>query len=216
MKQLHWRHADTWMLGLAVAWLFWTGAVWQHATWLSTFDTTVANFWHHSPAWFQQAMVFYTQFGNPTMVTIITLIIAGLLWIKHQPRAAIFVAFNTWILAGYGNYLIKQLIARPRPTAWRLVQIGGYSYPSGHSTTTTILIGSLLVIAFDHWRNRTALNWVTGFGCLLVLLMMISRVVVGVHYPSDTIGGLLLGCLLLYISTRLSTPYRFGPLKQKI
>ncbi|MBU7447136.1 MULTISPECIES: phosphatase PAP2 family protein [Lactiplantibacillus] len=214
MKQRAWRHSDWAMAVIFLIWLCWTAAVWQRVTWLVQFDTHVANFWHASPQWFQRIMVGYTQLGNPHAITLITLLIGATIWLRHDQRATLFFWGNTWILAGYGNYLVKQVIQRPRPTAWRLLEIGGYSYPSGHSTTTTVLIGSLLVLAFDYWHRQPKTNLLAVLGCAAILLMMISRVVVGVHYPSDTIGGLLLGSVLLYISTRLSGPYRHGPLKQ--
>ncbi|MEO3733707.1 phosphatase PAP2 family protein [Lactiplantibacillus plantarum] len=213
LKQRSWQRSDSLILLIFIGWLGWTAAVWQRAPWLTHFDTTVANFWHHSPQWFQHAMVTYTQLGNPHTITIITLIIGLALWLGHNPRGAVFFWVTTWLIAGYGNYLIKQVIMRPRPTAWRLVQIGGYSYPSGHSTTTTVLIGSLLVLAFDYWHRNALTGWLTALGITSILLMMISRVIVGVHYTSDTIGGLLLGSVLLYISARFSTRYRHGPLR---
>ncbi|MFC6179954.1 phosphatase PAP2 family protein [Lactiplantibacillus daowaiensis] len=213
MTRHKWRPLDFWMLGLTAFWFFWTGLVAQPAQFIHDFDQAIALPLHHSPQWFQQLMVGYTQLGNPHNLTIITLVLGlGLLMLK-QPRATIFLWINTWIFGGYGNYFVKQIIQRPRPTAWRLVQIGGYSYPSGHSTSTTLLIGSLIVIAWDLWPNRYRLKrWLLGIGASLVGLMMVSRIIVGVHYPSDTVGGLILGCCLLYLSVRLTTGRRTGPL----
>ncbi|MDN6577541.1 MAG: PAP2 family protein, partial [Lactiplantibacillus plantarum] len=107
MKQRSWQRSDSLILLIFIGWLGWTAAVWQRAPWLTHFDTTVANFWHHSPQWFQHAMVTYTQLGNPHTITIITLIIGLALWLGHNPRGAVFFWVTTWLIAGYGNYLIK-------------------------------------------------------------------------------------------------------------
>lgn len=201
---------------LALFWLGWSWAVWQQATVITWFDQAIALPLHHSPAWFQTAMVQYTHLGDPHSITILTVIIGLVLILSRQSKGALFFWLNTWGLAGYGNYLVKQLIQRPRPTAWRLVQIGGYSYPSGHSTTTTVLIGSLLVIAFDLLKNRRLKQALFGLGAVIILLMMVSRIVVGVHYPSDTIGGLILGSCLTYLSMRLTTGHRSGQIHFRI
>jgi len=210
-----WHRSDLGMGILVLFWLGWSWAVWQHAAIITWFDQAIALPLHHSPAWFQTAMVHYTHLGDPHSITTLTLIIGLVLILIRQTKGAIFFWFNTWILAGYGNYLVKQLIERPRPTAWRLVQIGGYSYPSGHSTTTTVLIGSLLVIAYDLLKNQQLKRWLFGLGAVIILLMMISRIVVGVHYPSDTLGGLMLGTCLTYLSARLSHGHRRGNFKFK-
>jgi undecaprenyl-diphosphatase len=215
MASKRWRTQDTLMSGLLLLWFGWTIAVAQSATIIRQFDQAIAIPLHHSPQWFQQAMVSYTQLGNPHMITIITTIIGMALLLMRQPRATLFFWINVWVLGGYGNYFIKQIIQRPRPTAWRLVQIGGYSYPSGHSTTTTLLIGSLLVIAWDLLKQTPLKRSLLGLGILMVLLMMISRIIVGVHYPSDTFGGLMLGSCLLYLSTRLTAGHRTGPIRLK-
>lgn len=213
MTHAKWRASDTWMLGLFILWLIWTVLVAQSAGIIHLFDQSIALPLHHSPQWFQQLMVGYTKLGNPHSITIITLILGGALWLFRQPRATLFLWINTWILGGYGNYFVKQIIERPRPTAWRLVQIGGFSYPSGHSTSTTMLIGSLIVIGWTLYPKSTTKWWLLGIGLILILLMMMSRIIVNVHYPSDTLGGFMLGSCLLYLSTRLTTGYRTGPLK---
>ncbi|BDZ30570.1 phosphatase PAP2 family protein [Lactiplantibacillus sp. WILCCON 0030] len=210
-----WRRRDIGMLILALAWLGWSIAVWQQAAVITWFDQAIALPLHHSPQWFQTAMVSYTHFGDPRNITMITTMIGVLLILSRESKAAVFFWINTWILAGYGNYFVKQLIQRPRPTAWRLVQIGGYSYPSGHSTTTTVLVGSLLVIAYDLLKSRQLKRWLFGLGVAIILLMMISRIVVGVHYPSDTVGGLMLGTCLTYLSLRVSQGHRRGNFKFK-
>jgi len=208
-----WRRRDLGIGILALIWLGWTWAVSQNAAAIQWFDQAIALPLHHSPQWFQTAMVSYTKLGNPQTITILTLIIGLLLILGRQSKAAVFFWLNTWGLAGYGNYLVKQLIQRPRPTAWRLIQIGGYSYPSGHSTTTTVLVASLLIIAYDRLKSRNLKQWLFGAGVVIILLMMISRIVVGVHYPSDTVGGLMLGICLTYLSFRLTTGHRQGNFK---
>lgn len=206
----HWHRSDTAMLLLFGGWLYWAFAVWHRANWLVAFDRTVALRLHYSPHWFQSGLLTYTLLGNPHSMTIIIAIVTVLLLLLRQSKGAVFFVINAGVLAAFGNYLVKQLIQRPRPTAWRLTNIGGFSFPSGHATTTTVLIGSLLVLAYDLIQDPTVKRWLLGIGLVLILAMLISRIVVGVHYPSDVLGGAVLGSLILYVSARITAGHRTG------
>lgn len=207
---IRWRRQDSAMLALFFFWLYWVYAVWSKADWLVSFDHHVALTLHQLPQGLQSGLLAYTLVGNPHSMTLIIIGVSVLLIVLRQTKSAVFFAINAGLLAAYGNYLVKQLIMRPRPTAWRLTNIGGFSFPSGHATTTTVLVGSLLVLAYDWLNNPTVKHWLLGAGIIVIALMLISRVVVGVHYPSDVLGGTMLGALLLYVSTRLTSGHRTG------
>jgi len=93
------------------------------------------------------------------------------------------------------GWSLKLGLGRPRPELWpRLVQDYGASFPSGHSLYAAVLayVGVLL-----SWQTRWR-RLVICLSLLWVLLMGLSRVYLGVHYPSDVLGGWLLG--LLWVS----------------
>jgi membrane-associated phospholipid phosphatase len=110
--------------------------------------------------------------------------VAGVVWVA----AASVIA---WALSHYG---LKPLIARPRPfvpmpTVLTLIpRPHGYSFPSGHATVAGALIAGLWIYS----TARTAL-----IGTLAGLLLSFDRVYVGVHYPGDVLGGLVLGALVV-------------------
>lgn len=90
--------------------------------------------------------------------------------------------------------LVKVLVARPRPHLFHQpIQAGGYSFPSGHSVgaTTLLLLVSFLTWHVSHSRGLTAA--VTVVCVVLAGLIGLSRVVLGVHWPSDVVGGFALG-----------------------
>ena len=102
--------------------------------------------------------------------------------------AVITVAIG-WAL---GN-LVKQLVGRARPVVEDAVtHLPGYSFPSGHSTNTTVAAIALLVLLWPLWRRRgrAVATAVAVAGALVVGL---DRVLLGVHFPSDVLGGYLLG-----------------------
>ncbi len=102
--------------------------------------------------------------------------------------AAITVALG-W---GLGN-VVKQLVARARPVVENAVDHApGYSFPSGHATNTTVASIVLLVLLWPLLRHRGRTVAVV-LVVALVLLIGLDRVMLGVHYPSDVLGGYLLG-----------------------
>jgi undecaprenyl-diphosphatase len=89
--------------------------------------------------------------------------------------------------------LIKLLVSRPRPDVEHLQAVAGSSFPSGHSTQASAFWLSLALLARDLVGSRGA-RWLAAGGALaIVLAVAASRVVLGVHYPSDVIAGVLLG-----------------------
>jgi undecaprenyl-diphosphatase len=98
------------------------------------------------------------------------------------------------------NEILKLLIDRDRPTLFRLPGFEnqtGASYASGHSLFATVVLGALLFIVLTYISKRwlKVLLWIIAI--VLSVAVMYSRIYVGVHYPSDTIGGLLLGIAFL-------------------
>ena len=93
---------------------------------------------------------------------------------------------------------IKHVVERPRPDAEdQLVHAAGFSFPSGHSATSMAVYATLtflLIRAVDRDRVRIAVGVAGG---LVVLAVGLSRVFLGVHYPTDVLAGWLTGGLLV-------------------
>jgi undecaprenyl-diphosphatase len=91
------------------------------------------------------------------------------------------------------SWVDKLLVHRPRPPVAHLETVTSSSFPSGHATTTTAFYLALLIGLAAGARSR-ALIWLLALAtALLILGVAASRVYLGVHYPSDVIGGALLG-----------------------
>ena len=91
------------------------------------------------------------------------------------------------------SYLVKQLVARPRPPVEHLEAVSGYSFTSGHAVQASAFWFSL-VLALRAARIAPTLERVAAaLALVLVAAVAISRVYLGVHYPGDVVAGILLG-----------------------
>ncbi|MFP5452923.1 phosphatase PAP2 family protein [Parvimonas sp. G1604] len=94
------------------------------------------------------------------------------------------------------NELIKHIVLRKRPIEFFIINVAGYSYPSGHSMNI-----SAFYLTFRFLLNRKKKNrYLDIFIYVLIIMIALSRVILGVHWPTDVIVGLTLG----YLSYRLS------------
>lgn len=101
------------------------------------------------------------------------------------------------------NYVLKNIFERARPDAFHLVVAAGYSFPSGHAMVSLCFYGMaafLLARVMPSWRWRYMLGVVIA---VLILAIGISRIYLGVHYPSDVVAGYTAGTMWLMFSIAL-------------
>ena len=121
------------------------------------------------------------------------LLILGLALRKRRVEAWWYTAAA---LSGWALYALAKLaVHRPRPHIIpRLMHgAGWYSYPSGHSMLAPIIFGLGIIVWAAPWPSAALRRAALALAALLALGIGFSRVYVGVHYPSDVVGGLLLG-----------------------
>ncbi len=115
--------------------------------------------------------------------------LAGLLlaWRRAWDRAVLVVACP--LLGGLVDIGIKDLVARPRPV-WvhPIVHASGYAFPSGHTMGSMVTYGALGLVGWWGWRGTTRRLALVGL-VVVTGLVGVSRVVLGVHWPSDVLGG---------------------------
>jgi undecaprenyl-diphosphatase len=140
---------------------------------------------------------FITALGSFKISALAAVGFALLLFAQRRPKAITYgylicVSFAMmWIL----NTLLKEIFRRSRPELDHLLVVHGYSYPSGHAMISMGFYGMLFVIWALEWNGRDVLSrWLPVFcGTLFVLLIGLSRVMLGVHYPTDVFAGFAAG-----------------------
>lgn len=155
------------------------------------FDDVTMHWMHlHQAPWLTACGRALAWFGNPPVIVIIAVagVLIGLFWRKVRGAA--------WTLpiAVFGAALIiqgvKLVFRRPRPSLFHpLLHETGYSFPSGHSLIAVVvygLLGYFLMHVFRHHAAKVAVAICTA---ALVVLIGLSRVYVGVHYPTDVLAG---------------------------
>jgi len=125
--------------------------------------------------------------------SILTIALAGLLLGLRRPGAAAAIA-STW-LAECASSLAKELLQRPRPPGASVESLlnESWSYPSGHVVRAVVVVAVLVWLATRgrSWNSRTLMALVAGL--VAGVLMGIARIASGAHWPTDVLGGLLLG-----------------------
>lgn len=143
--------------------------------------------------WLTGVAVDVTALGSITLVVLITAIaLCILLALKDRP-AAWQLLLNS-VGAGIWTKITKNMIERARPEdVTHLVQVSGFSYPSGHSLVSASLYLTIALLAARHLPTMKGRILLLGLAVALISLVGISRVYLGVHYPSDVASGVLLG-----------------------
>ena len=149
-----------------------------------------------------------TSFIDPLGIIIwVSALVLFFLYKKWKLEAALLA--GNLVLHGILIKLIKLVYQRSRPSISHLVEEGGYSFPSGHAMATAIVVGTLIIIVQQRMQNQQIKRLVQGLLLLFILTIMASRVYLGVHYPTDVIGGVLLGFAILNIEFPFYDKLRF-------
>lgn len=134
-----------------------------------------------------------TRLGNPTAVVLITLITLGILWQKRYRREAKIFLLNC--LGGtILSYGLKLAFSKPRPQLWKLlISETSYSYPSGHALGSMVLYGFLVYLLSTHYPKYAKVFY--SVATTLIAAIGLSRLYLGVHWPTDVMAGYGVGFL---------------------
>ena len=136
-----------------------------------------------------------TYMGNWQTITLLCIVL--LLFRKTRLRYGVPVSAGA-IFVTIFNRIIKLIFKRPRPEeSLHLIEEGGYSFTSGHSITSMVVFGLLIYLVRKYVKNRKAANILTAALAVPWIFIGLSRIYMGVHFPSDVLAGWALGAAVL-------------------
>ena len=144
-------------------------------------------------------MINITKLGDTNYVLLISSILffIFLFSIKDKFISLIYIV-SVSAIAGI-NQGLKLMVKRDRPNILRVVEIGGYSFPSGHAMVSTVLYGLIAYIAYKFINKKWLRNSLVFINILVIILIGISRIYLGVHYFTDVFCGVLISVIFMVI-----------------
>jgi undecaprenyl-diphosphatase len=158
------------------------------------FDDAVMKWMaEHQTPLIQQIMLEFTALGTGTVVTMIVVIGSMFLWLNKHKHSALLL-----IIATFGGVILNNLLKlgfdrqRPQIFKWGTYAMSS-SFPSGHAMSAIIVYGTVAYLA-ARLQQRAASRVLTFcFAVIVIAMICVSRVYLGVHYPSDIAAGLIIG-----------------------
>jgi undecaprenyl-diphosphatase len=169
--------------------------------------------------WEARVLLWLHSWSSPTLDTVfllshdlggfgfgaaLVLLACGWHLLRRRPRPALI-----WLLVGLVTLLLqwqlKLLFLRPRPLLWlRLIDLADPAWPSGHALSTATFFSLLAAHASQRWPARAWLAWAVAVAG--ILYVGVGRLYLGVHWPTDVLGGWLLGAAQALLAWRLMKP----------
>ncbi len=145
------------------------------------------------PVWMEQSVRDVTALGSSTVLTLIMVAAVGFLMLERKPRTIGFL-----LLAVVGGVLLSLVLKagfdRPRPDFLAHGQtVFTASFPSGHSMNSAIVYLTLGTILAQAHRRRAVKVYLISFAVVLTVLVGLSRIYLGVHWPTDVLAGWSVG-----------------------
>ena len=142
-------------------------------------------------------------------VIITWVLIVAFIFYRKQWKLESYLMLGNLALAGILIVTFKNIYQRPRPEILHLVEEKGFSFPSGHSLAVTIMVGTLIVIFSQRIKDQLWKRIVQILLGFYLLSVLVSRVYLGVHYPSDVLASLCVGLGVLFIEFPFYEKLRF-------
>ena len=145
--------------------------------------------------------------NTPVIMTWVA-VLAGFFLYKKWWSEAILLIGNL-ALTGLLVAFLKNIYQHSRPAIQHLVEEGGFSFPSGHALASTLIFGTLLIIVSQRIKSVQTKRILQSLMIVMIFIIMTSRVYLGVHYPTDVLGRVLLGRGILHVEFPYYDKLRF-------
>lgn len=153
--------------------------------------------------WLTPIMLAFTFIGSTKVVMLLTIVVTVLLLWKFGATIQAYYFFFTMIGTIILFQALKIVFKRPRPEFHRIAEVGGYSFPSGHAMMGFSLYALFTYLLWRHIRSTAGRFTLVTFAIFMFGMIATSRIYLGVHYPSDILGGMFASALWITLTTLL-------------
>lgn len=145
------------------------------------------------PRWLSEAMLDITALGSPAVLSLMVVAVIGFMRL-HRRFGAILLTLLATISGKIVMDALKRWVERDRPTVVpHLREVANESFPSGHAMLSAIVYLTLGILLTQIVRGRAAKLYCLTCAMLLTFLVGVSRIYLGVHYPTDVLAGWMVG-----------------------
>lgn len=145
-------------------------------------------------------MFIFTELGSVWGIGFLSIIVLWILSFRMRDKWGVLFFF---VAVGGGallTLLLKHLFNRDRPSINEAIDAVGYSFPSGHAMGSLIFYGFVIYLVI-RTKQKPWIQWLSVFGLsLLIVLIGVSRIYLGAHFPSDIAAGYIAGTIWLVLS----------------
>lgn len=152
-----------------------------------------------------------TKLSDTSYIILIAVILTFLFLFKYRQKEVAKIIPCNLIFVTLLNQTLKTIFQRERPLGHNLIEISGFSFPSGHAMVSMAFYGLLIYVIYHLVKNKTLRNTLIAINTLIILLIGISRVYLGVHYISDIIVGYSISIIYLLLFTKLLRKFKIFP-----
>jgi undecaprenyl-diphosphatase len=160
--------------------------------------------WPRGPRWLVEVGRDITALGSSVVLALVTAAVVGYLMLQRKYGAMWFVILTT-VSGGLLSHLLKALFARERPDPVPFIWVSSPSFPSGHAMHAAVVYLALGILLTRLEPKSLLKAYFLGVMMALTFLVGISRVYLGVHYPTDVLAGWTVGIvwgLLCWLGAR--------------
>lgn len=144
------------------------------------------------PTWLPEVARDITALGGVAVLTLLTILVTLHFILRRKARPGVFVALAV-ISGTVLSNILKGLFDRPRPELTAIAEYGKGSFPSGHSTMSAVVYLTLAIMLAVTEKRRVLKVFYVVAAIFLILVVGLSRLYLGVHYPTDVAAGWAIG-----------------------
>jgi undecaprenyl-diphosphatase len=148
--------------------------------------------WPRGPRWLVEIGRDITALGSSAVLTLVTVAVLGFLLLQRKYGALWFVVITT-VSGGFLSHVLKELFSRERPTPVPFIWVSSPSFPSGHAMLSAVVYLALGILLARIEPRPLLKVYFLGVMMALTFLVGVSRVYLGVHYPTDVLAGWTVG-----------------------